>query len=171
MSTTLIPLSEYLHEVYRPDREYVDGSLLERNVGEREHSAWQTAITRLLSRFRASADVRVFAELRFQVAAERFRVPDILVLSRDAPIENIITHPPLLCVEILSPEDRFGRMNERLADYARKGVQAVWVCDPEKRLCYQCSGDTFEHWTSTATLTVPGTPISVTVEEILADLD
>jgi len=171
MSTTLVPLSEYLHEVYRPDCEYVDGAVLERNVGEKEHSAWQLALGRLLSRFRTSAQVRVFPELRLQVAPERFRVPDMMVVSRAAPDEQIITHPPLLCVEILSPEDRFGRVNERLADYARMGVHAVWVIDPTKQIGYQCSGDAFQHWTQASALTVSGTPISLTIEEIVADLD
>jgi Uma2 family endonuclease len=171
MSTTLVPLSEYLHEVYRPDCEYVDGAVLERNVGEKEHAAWQLALGRLLSRFRTSAQVRVFPELRLQVAPARFRVPDMMLVSRAAPDEQIITHPPLLCVEILSPEDRFGRVNERLADYARMGVHAVWVIDPTKQIGYQCSGDTFQHWTQASPLTVPGTPISLTIEEIVADLD
>ena len=32
-----------------------------------------------------------------------------MVIDRDAPDEQIITHPPLLCVEILSREDRMPR--------------------------------------------------------------
>ena len=171
MSTILVPLSEYLHEVYHPDREYVDGALLERNMGEKEHSAWQLALGRLLSRFRASAQVRVFPELRLQVAPERFRVPDMMVIDRDAPNEQIITRAPLLCIEILSPEDRFGRVNERLADYARMGVRAVWVVDPAKQIGYQCSGNAFEHWTPSSVLIVPDTPIAIAIEDVISDLD
>jgi hypothetical protein len=33
-ATTQIPLSEYLATSYRPDREYVDGEIRERNVGK-----------------------------------------------------------------------------------------------------------------------------------------
>jgi hypothetical protein len=41
--STLISVEEYLNTSYRPDREYIDGALLERNVGERAHSRLQMA--------------------------------------------------------------------------------------------------------------------------------
>jgi hypothetical protein len=40
----LVPLAEYLGHTYDPDREYLEGVLLERNVGEVGHSEIQTAI-------------------------------------------------------------------------------------------------------------------------------
>ena len=45
---TLISVDEYLATNYRPDREYIDGALLERNVGERAHSRLQTVLTAYL---------------------------------------------------------------------------------------------------------------------------
>ena len=42
MATAAISLQEYLATSYRPDRDYVDGAVLERNLGEREHGAIQT---------------------------------------------------------------------------------------------------------------------------------
>ena len=40
-TSTLIPLAEYLKSSYRPDREYIDGELVERNRAEWEHSRIQ----------------------------------------------------------------------------------------------------------------------------------
>ena len=40
-SAIQIPVSEYLDTTYRPDREYVDGELRERNVGKWEHARMQ----------------------------------------------------------------------------------------------------------------------------------
>jgi hypothetical protein len=40
----LIPIAEYLEASYRPDCDYVDGRLVERNVGERDHSILQGEI-------------------------------------------------------------------------------------------------------------------------------
>ena len=43
-STTLVSVGEYLSTAYRPDREYIDGRILERNLGERDHSVVQTEL-------------------------------------------------------------------------------------------------------------------------------
>ncbi len=40
-SATLIPVEEYLRSSYSPDREYVDGEIVERNLGEKTHGRIQ----------------------------------------------------------------------------------------------------------------------------------
>jgi Uma2 family endonuclease len=72
-------------------------------------------------------------EQRVQVQATRFRVPDVCLLVEDAPREKIVTTPPLLCIEILSPEDRMTRYLERVNDYFDMGVPTCWVIDPVAR--------------------------------------
>lgn len=44
-SAALVPLSEYLGQTYRPDCDYVEGILQQRNVGEISHTEAQTALT------------------------------------------------------------------------------------------------------------------------------
>jgi Uma2 family endonuclease len=166
-----IPVSEYLHEIYRPDRDYVDGEVQERNMGEKEHSAWQFALARYFYGHRKEWELRVYPELRLQISPTRFRVPDLMLLRRGAPDEQIITHPPLVCIEILSPEDRFGRIEERIADYLNLGVREVWVIDPVVVQGYRCKGANPRDWQQTNQLTVEGTPIKVDLAEIVADLD
>jgi Uma2 family endonuclease len=41
-------------------------------------------------------------------------VPDICLISLDEPVEQILTRPPIACIEILSPEDTLRRMQERI---------------------------------------------------------
>ncbi len=53
--------------------------------------------------------------------------------------EQIVTAPPFLCVEILSPEDRMTRVWERLHDYFEMGVPNVWLIDPENRIAHIAS--------------------------------
>jgi Uma2 family endonuclease len=171
MSTTIVPIAHYLHETWQPDREYVDGEVLERSMGEKDHAAWQAALLRVLSAWRQSANIKVFAELRLQIAPTRFRVPDILVIDRNAADEQIITHPPLLCVEILSPEDRIGRMEARIQEYLDFGIRAVWLIDPQTRTAYQCAGGSIRDWKAVETLTVRETAIRIEVKDVLADLD
>ena len=38
---TLLDINEYLSSSYRPDREYIDGELRERNVGKWDHARVQ----------------------------------------------------------------------------------------------------------------------------------
>ncbi len=171
MSTTLISLNQYLHETWDPDREFVDGEVIERNMGEKDHAAWQMAIAVWLRSFRQSANIRVYPELRLQTTPTHFRIPDIVAIDRDAPDEQIITHAPLLCVEILSPEDRINRIEAKVEEYFRMGVRAVWIIDPRTSTAYQCEGSIMRDWKAVDILTIPGTPISLALKDILADLD
>lgn len=128
----LISVGEYLKTVYRPDRDYVDGVVEERNSGERDH-AWIQGklVTFFLSRFRETG-IAALPEWRFQVKPTRFRIPDVVV-TRGKPDEQILTNPPLVCVEILSPEDTVSRVNQRVQEYLEFGVPVVWVVDPAER--------------------------------------
>ena len=67
------------------------------------------------------------------------RIADVCLMARSQPIEQVLTNPPLAVIEILSPEDRISRYNERLADYRRPGIPSVWVIDPANRVGYDCS--------------------------------
>src|SRR5436305_1892227 len=103
MSTAAtVPVVEYLTTSYRPDREYLEGSILERNLGEFDHSRLQYLITMALGAHEQTHNAYVLPEQRVQVRATRFRIPDISLIRRQDR-EQIIRKPPLLCVEILSP--------------------------------------------------------------------
>jgi Uma2 family endonuclease len=129
----LISVEQYLNTTYRPDCDYVDGEVLERNLGERDHSAMQRRILLYLcTHFPEIAD-SVLPEQRVQVNPTRFRIPDICLLRPDAPEEQIVRTAPALCIEILSPEDRLNRTMQRLDDYFAMGVPVCWVIDPLDR--------------------------------------
>jgi len=131
---TSVPLDEYLNTSYRPDCDYLEGELLERNVGQAEHSRLQMALSAWLYMRRKGLGITVYPEQRVQVKARRFRVPDITVVAGEGPITGIIREPPFLCIEILSPEDRIKQMRERVEDYLNFGVLYVWVIDPVSKL-------------------------------------
>ena len=137
MSTaTAVSLTEYLNTSYRPDCDYLDGELLERNAGEWDHSRLQMLLSRYLSNREQQWGIVVAIEQRVQVKAHRFRVPDIIIIVGDPPDEPIVTTPPFLCIEILSPRDRLTEMQERIDDYLSFGVNYVWVIDPKTRRAY-----------------------------------
>jgi Uma2 family endonuclease len=127
-------LQDYLQSDYEPDAEYVDGQIEERPMGENDHSAWQFAICEWFGRNRILWAIRVRPELRVRVSPTRFRVPDVTILDRAQPMEQIITHPPLAVFEVLSPEDRIQRILRKLADYEAMGIPEIWVIDPDTRI-------------------------------------
>ena len=131
----LLSVEEYLATSYRPDCDYVDGRLEERNVGRRDHSNLQMVVSAYLYARRKEWGIRVYPEQRIQVGPTRFRVPDVTVVLGE-PSEQVFTKPPFLCIEILSPDDRMSRMHERIRDYIAMGVAYVWVLDPETRRAY-----------------------------------
>jgi Uma2 family endonuclease len=136
MSTAVtIPVSEYLETSYRPDCEYIDGELLERNVGEWDHSRLQMLLSYYLCSREKEWGILVVPEQRVQVKATRFRVQDISVVMRP-PDGGIIKEPPFLCIEILSPRDRMQEMQERIDDYIAFGVKYVWLIHPKTRRAF-----------------------------------
>ena len=134
-SRTLISVEEYLRTSYRPDCDYVDGEVLERNMGEKSHAKLQKAILLYLSVREKELGIWVIQEQRVQVSAKRFRIPDICVTLGE-PNEEILRQPPFICIEILSPEDRWPRIQQRIDDYIAMGVPYVWVLDPAAKTAY-----------------------------------
>jgi hypothetical protein len=76
-SATLVPIAEYLATSYRPDRDYVDGELQERNAGEWPHSRAQGRFYAFLFQRERQWGIRAVPEQRAQVSPTRFRIPDI----------------------------------------------------------------------------------------------
>lgn len=139
MATTKVSVQEYLSTHYRPDVEYIDGELQARNVGEIEHAELILAVLEWFISHRQEWQLRILPDVRVQVRPERFRVPDICISSASNTDVRIVTTPPLLVIEVLSPEDRVGDCRERIADYHAMGIRAIWVLDPGTRKGWDCS--------------------------------
>jgi Uma2 family endonuclease len=165
---SLISVEEYLRTSSHPDFEYVAGVLEERAVGELDHATWQTVVAAYFLAREKELGILSRTELRIQISADTFRVPDVTLLSRAAPREQIVTHPPLAVFEILSPEDSMARTLDKLADYEGMGIGAIWVIEPRKRLylLYRrgqlAPASIFE---------LPGSAFRVSMEEIAALVD
>jgi Uma2 family endonuclease len=154
---THIPITEYLQTSYRPDREYIDGELRERNVGKHEHARLQALLAIWIGIHEQEWGVIVTTEQRTFVAGTRVRIPDLVIL-KPGRHPDIISNPPLLVIEILSPDDTYSDTEERAADYQRMGVQTIWIIDPQTRTGRMCAGP---DWTAAPRLEVPGTQIYV----------
>ncbi|WP_213805230.1 Uma2 family endonuclease [Granulicella sp. dw_53] len=169
-SATLIPVSEYLNTTYRPDCDYIDGEVRERNVGERPHALLQGIFLAIFHANRRTWNIVVLPEQRVQTSRNHYRIPDVCVLRRSDPVDAIVKTAPLICVEVLSPRDTMSAMQERVDDYASMGVEHIWLVDPVSRHAYVATREGFQQ-PANQEFTVPGTPIRVPLSEIFAEFD
>jgi Uma2 family endonuclease len=138
-SLALVPLSDYLGRTTDPDCEYLEGRLVERNAGEISHGDAQVR-TYAYILFNARG-FWAGVEIRVQIRADRYRVPDVVVVRGGRPSGRIITSPPEVVVEVLSPEDRAADVQDKIDEYLQLGIPTVWLIDPERQRAWIHSKD------------------------------
>jgi Uma2 family endonuclease len=62
--------------------------------------------------------------------SDLYRIPDISMWEGAAP-DSLPASPPLLVVEISSPDDRLDAMLQKLEEYRVWGVRHIWLVEPE----------------------------------------
>jgi Uma2 family endonuclease len=161
---------EYLTTTYRPDCDYVDGRLEERNLGERDHAFLQTIISLTIMNNRKAWGVVAATDWRVQVRKSNYRIPDVTVLPIGSSKEPVLRQPPLLVIEILSPRDTLKNMTKRCEDYVQFGIPNIWIVDPETRQAWYLTAQGLSRVDS-GELVVQNTPIRVGLHEVFAELD
>src|SRR5258708_32233785 len=116
-AAALVPVEEYLRTAYRPDCDYVDGEGLERNVGEQDHGDLQGELVHYFRSRRREWRVYAYPEQRVQVAADRFRVPDVCVVRAPKPKNAIFRDPPFLSIQVLAKNDTPESLHARIYTY------------------------------------------------------
>ena len=129
-------IEQYLNTSYRPDCEFIDGQIIERNLGTRTHSRLQCALIPCLHARSTLCGIEVFPSVRVQVSPTRIRVPDVTAIKRSQIQGEVSAAPPHLCIEVLSERDTMDYMLEKIDDYLRFGVPYVWIINPRLRKGY-----------------------------------
>ena len=161
-----IPMAAYLETTFRPDREYLDGELRERNVGKWEHARVQWLLAHWFGNHEKEWGITGSTEQRVRVSENRVRIPDLVVLTA-GPQPDVLTDPPMLVIEIFSPDDTYSDTQERTQDYRAMGVETVWIVDPKTRTGRMCIGT---EWIEATRLEVKGTPLFVNLPDIFSQL-
>jgi Uma2 family endonuclease len=96
----------------------------------------QKKLTRLLEQF--YGEHRVQFELSVIVGGDVV-IPDVLVLPSHRPAmhRDVLNEPPLLCVEVLSPSQRYEEMLAKCERYRDFTVPFCWVVDPVARRAWE----------------------------------
>src|ERR1035438_7249965 len=97
-NTPVVPVEAYLNASYPDgDREYLDGVVVERNVGTPDHSALQKILVVHLAGFEKQLRIAVRPECRTRIEETRYRVPDIVVMGRPfRQTDRVVLDAPLL---------------------------------------------------------------------------
>jgi Uma2 family endonuclease len=132
----LVTAEHYLRTSFEHDAEFVDGRIVERPLPTWEHSDTQGFLIEVLRPMGRQMGFLAVPEQRVRTGPGRFRVPDVCVVA-EAPAgpvgKRIVTTPPYLCVEILSPEDTASETLDKVGEYLHFGMAWVWVVDPVTR--------------------------------------
>ena len=120
--------------------ELVRGHLIVREPPGFQHGDVVVNLAAILRQFvRAGNLGRVLAESGFVLFTDpdTVRGPDISFVRRERVPEPVprgfARFSPDLAIEVLSPDDRPGKVLEKVADYLNAGTQIVWVIDPDRR--------------------------------------
>ena len=134
MGTALrVSLEEYLNTDYRPDVEYLDGELREKPVVQFAHSEIQGLLSAWFWQHRKEWHIKSGPEARTKVSAQHVRLPDMVVVSSATKERGALTIPPLVAIEVRSPDDTHKDLKDRAADLEQMGVENVWLIDEKAR--------------------------------------
>jgi Uma2 family endonuclease len=132
----LVTAEQYLHSSFEHDAEFVEGRIVQRPMPTWEHASMQGFLIEELRVIGRRLSFFAVPEQRVQTRRNRFRIPDVCVVTEKPegePGRRIVTRPPYLAVEILSPEDTTVETMEKVREYLHFGVSWVWVIDPVSR--------------------------------------
>ena len=168
--TPLAPAEEYISRFVeggeKPTCEYVDGVLLPKSMGTKKHSQVQANIAKLIGS-RYDEILNPLPELTTRLREGQFYVPDLAVEDLAKPIQGRYPgphDPVLLCVEIVSPPDRVGKLFGKSEEYHKWGVPYCWVIDPERKMAWEYFPDDPEPRKVEEMLTAG--PIQLTLDDV-----
>ena len=101
------------------------------------HGLIQGRLYELLAEYaRVTGAGRVIFPVGFRLASnpDTVREPDLAFIARNRVAgepDGFIDGAPELAVEVISPTDRRGRLQGKIAQYLEAGVRMVWLVDPK----------------------------------------
>src|SRR5438105_8157755 len=100
--------AEYLSTSFEgTDREYVRGEVVERSIPDYPHGRMQAKLAAMFVQLEASYRLFACSGTRMRLAHDLYRITDVAVFAGTEPEERVPSRPPLLAIEIVSPDDRF----------------------------------------------------------------
>jgi len=125
-------------------------------------------LTTYLHQHRNDWGIRAYISLRTKVRDRWYPIPDVCIYPSAGFEGQIPSVPPLLWIEIVSPEDRMASVRRTAQDLVASGVPRVWIIDPKSLES--------EVWTAAGvepvedhTLRIPDSPIVIPLHDVVED--
>jgi Uma2 family endonuclease len=162
----LVSEQEYLSTNYKPSCDYIDGVLRQKPMPTWKHSVIQGQTVTLANRTR---EFLAGSEFTVKIRTGKYYVPDVAIQRRDHIQEPYAIDPIHLCVEVLSPDDRFSVAVAKCEEYHEWGVETTWIIDPESRRAWEFRKHERPLEVTDAGVLTAG-PISVSLAELFSIL-
>ncbi len=161
-ANTALTVEQYLHTSFPDlDREYRDGEVVERTLPDFLHGETQLLIATFFGALRRTHSLYGCTETRMLLRPGLYLIPDLAVF-RTRPDQRVPDTPPLITIEILSPDDRLAAVREKLEEYLAWGVVHVWLVDPYSKRMYTCN----RGLTEVQTLTIPELGVELKASDV-----
>ena len=162
-----ITAEQYLQMTFEHDAEFVRGEVVERSMPDYIQGKIAFLIAQALVPVSRSHPLYPCFEVRMRVAPNVYRIPGVSVFAGEEPNQNVPSAPPLLVTEIVSKDDRYHDLMEKLEKYRIWGVPNIWVIDPlSKRFAVYTQG-----WLqNVSSLTLADYPFELTPSILFSDL-
>jgi Uma2 family endonuclease len=172
-TAAVVSLDEYLNTTYEPDKEFVDGVLVERNMGTPPHGRLQVIVGSYFRQYRKSHRIVVFADARLQVRPQGdYRLPDVMVLEAPYRSGKAATDVPAVIVEIKSPDDTFDDIVDKCFEYEALGTPNILLMDPDNRRAFLFERGTLRYLEAgSVQLTLRSGALEFPYGEMFAELD
>jgi hypothetical protein len=136
---------------------------------ERSHAALRAILATHFHVNRKNWNIVTLCRQRISVSADESRVCDLCILDADAPVEQVVHMPPMICVDIISNEP-LALIQHRVDIYERMGVKQIWLLDPNFRSAWKASGAGLFQIKNDE-MGIPGTSIGFRLNTIFAEMD
>lgn len=125
----LVSEAEFLGSEYDPNCEYIDGILRPKPWPNVSHSRTHAKLGSIVENEYANFWGAI--ELTVPVRKGKYLIPDVSILrTSHQVVGDYPTEPVHVCVEILSPTDKFWETLAKCDEYLQRGVSTTWILDP-----------------------------------------
>jgi Uma2 family endonuclease len=161
-----ITAEQYLHMTFDYDAEFVHGEIVERALPDLVHSRAQAKVCFQLAEIHTGSRLSPCIGVRMKLAEQLYRVADVAVFL-NRPLHDYPEQAPLLIVEIVSPDDRYHYLMEKLEEYRVWGVANIWIVDPLAKRLALYTESALQYVSSLALLDYP---LELTSSVLFSDL-